>query len=437
MIIRKFKLQIRIALIITGLSLLFIYVFTSIQLKNEIERLNSYNKYRARVGTIIVKTTMEMLVKDVSAEAALSGMFEAAVESFSKEGIVEKISVISMDGKVLATNDPIVEEFGESKKDIEAYLKLSKSAGEASWFCSTVNDNTRMIDIFIPITIGQSTYISKLSFSIGNVRQAMIEILVPISLTAIAVIFGNLFLGFILLRTIVHPIIVLNKATKEIASGNLDLKVKINTNDEIQELGDTFNDMTIALKKMKEKAENANPLTKLPGNNVIREEIEHRIRSRDKFVAIHVDLDNFKAYNDRYGIAKGDEIIKFTSHVLENAVKQKGDHIDFIGHEGGDDFFLITTPDKAEGVANEVIAAFDTEVKKFYSAEDQKAGYIYEKDRKGEPVRFPIMSISLAGVTNQYKSISSYAELTNIAVGVKHKVKELERSNFLLDKRQG
>lgn len=435
MIFRRFKLQIRLALIITGLSLLFIYVFTSIQLKNEIERLNSYNKYRARVGTIIVKTTLEMLIKDVHTEIALSGMFDAAVESFSQEGIVEKISVISMDGKVMASNDPIVEEFGESKTDIDTYLRLSKKAGETSWFYSTINNNTRMIDIFIPIAIGQGTYISKLSFSIGNVRQAMIDILVPISLTAIAVILGNLFLGFVVLRTVVHPIIVLNKATKEIASGNLDLKVSIKTNDEIQELGDTFNDMTVALKKMKEKAENANPLTKLPGNNIIREEIERRIRAREKFVAIHADLDNFKAYNDRYGIAKGDEIIKFTSRVIENAIKRKGGHGDFIGHEGGDDFFLITTPDKAEAVADEVIVQFDTEVKDFYSEEDRKAGYIFEKNRKGEPVKFPLMSISLAGITNQYKPISSYAELTNIAVGIKRKVKELEKSNFLIDKR--
>jgi GGDEF domain-containing protein len=432
----RFKLQIRIALIIMGLSLLFIYVFTSIQLRNEVDRLNSYNKYRARVGTIIVKTTLEMLVKDVSAEVALSGMFEAAVESFSKEGIVEKISIIAMDGKILATNDPIVQEFGESKRDIETYLRLSKTVGETSWFYSTINDNTKMIDIFIPIAIGENIYISKLSFSIANIRQAMIGILIPISLTAIAVILGNLFLGFIVLHTVVHPIVVLNRATKEIASGNLNMKVSINTNDEIQELGDTFNDMAVALRKMKERAENANPLTKLPGNNVIREEVERRIRSKEKFVAIHADLDNFKAYNDRYGIAKGDDIIKFTSRILENAIRKRGNPSDFIGHEGGDDFFLITTPDKAEAVADDIIIGFDTEVKGFYSKEDRQIGHIIEKDRRGETVKFPLMSISLAGVTNQYKNISNYAELTNIAIGVKRKVKQLEKSNFLLDKRQ-
>jgi diguanylate cyclase (GGDEF)-like protein len=224
-------------------------------------------------------------------------------------------------------------------------------------------------------------------------------------------------------------------ATKDIASGNLDLRVKIKTNDEIQELGDTFNDMTIALKKMKERAENANPLTKLPGNNIIREEIDNRIRRKEKFVAIHVDLDNFKAYNDRYGVGRGDDVIKFTSKVLERAVREKGGPGDFIGHEGGDDFFLITAPDKADAVGKFIVTEFDAKIKSFYTKEDLDRGYILEKDRRGETVKYPIMTISLAGVTNQFKPIASYGELTNIAVEVKHKAKEVKESNFLLDRR--
>lgn len=432
----KFKLHARVAIVITALSLLFIFTFTSIQLNNHLERLNSYNKYRARVGTIIVKTTLEMLLKDVHGEEALSGIFEAAIESFSREGVVEKISVISMDGRVLATNDPIVKEYGESKKDIETYLNLSQTTSQTAWFYSTINENTKIIDIYIPISIETATkYIVKLSFSIGNINQAIIDTLIPIALTVIAVIIGNLFLGLLLLKTVVWPIEVLNKATKGIASGNLDLKVAIKTNDEIQELGDTFNEMTVALKKMKEKAENANPLTKLPGNNIIREEIERRIKKGSKFVAIHVDLDNFKSYNDRYGIAKGDEVIKFTSSVLEKAIKDKGNTGDFLGHEGGDDFFLITTPDKAEGVAETIISEFDGKIKSFYSDEDRKAGYVMEKDRRGQFVKFPIMTISMAGVTNQIRPISSYGELTNIAVGVKIKSKQEKVSNFLMDRR--
>jgi diguanylate cyclase (GGDEF)-like protein len=432
----RFKLHVRVTLLITGLSLLFIFTFTSIQLKNHLERLRSYNNYRARVGTIIVKTTLEMLLKDMKTEEALSGIFEAAIESFSKEGVVEKISVISMSGGVLATNDPIMKEFGESKQDIDTYQSLSRESGQNTWFYSTINEKTKVIDIFIPLSVDLAPkYIVKLSFSIVNMSQAMVDTLIPIALTVVAIVIGNLFLGFILLKTVVWPVEVLNTATKEIASGNLDLKVEIKTNDEIQELGETFNEMTVALKRMKERAENANPLTKLPGNNVIREEVESRIKRGNKFVAIHLDLDNFKAYNDRYGIAKGDEVIKFTSKTLDGAIKSSGNAGDFLGHEGGDDFFVITTPDKADAVTQKIIHDFDSEIRSFYSQEDLDAGYIIEKDRKGETVKFPLMTISMAGVTNQLRPVSSYAELTNIAVSIKARAKQEKKSNFILDRR--
>lgn len=432
----KFKLHVRVGVLISAMSLLFIFIFTSIQLNNHIERLTAYNKYRARLSTILVKTTLEMLGKDVNDTENLAVIFSAAILSFSGEGVVEKISILSESGQVIATNDPIIKEFGEASRDIETYKNLARATGKDSWFYSSINEKTKVIDIYIPLMIGiAKNYIAKLSFSILNIHQAVVDTMVPIILTVVAVILGNLVLGFILLKTVVWPIEIVNDATKQIASGNLDLKVSINTNDEIQELGDTFNEMTVALKKMKNRAEDANPLTKLPGNNVIREEIENRIRRGNKFVAIHVDLDNFKAYNDRYGIGRGDEVIKFTCKVLDNAIRTHGNISDFIGHEGGDDFFIITTPDKADAVTKAIISEFDSGVRSFYSEEDKNAGFIVERNRKGELVKFPIMTISMAGITNQSRVISSYAELTNIAVGVKRKAKEEKISNFVLDRR--
>ncbi len=434
---KKMGLQVRVGFLILVMSLLFIAVFTTIQLRNQLDRLNAYNKYRARVGTIIVKTTLELLLKDIHTDETAPSIFEAAIKSFSSEGIVEKISVFSMSGEAIATNDPMMREFGESQRDINTYRELTRASSENAWFYSTVNRNTQLIDIYIPLSLEATVrYIVKLSFSIVNLHQAVISTFLPISLTVIAVLIGNLFLGIVLLRTIVWPIKLLNIATKDIASGNLDLNVSIKTNDEIQELGETFNEMTIALKKMKEKAENANPLTKLPGNTTIREEIENRIRRNEKFVAIHVDLNDFKAYNDKYGIGKGDEVIKFTSRVLDKAVKEKGNSADFMGHEGGDDFFVLTTPDKAEAISAQTIAEFDSQIKNFYSEEDLRAGYIMARNRRGEVVRFPIMSVSLAGVTNQHRPISSYGELTNIAVEVKNRAKMEGKSIFFLDRRK-
>lgn len=433
----KFKLQAKIILLIIGLSLLFTLVFTYIQLQNHLEILKSYNSYRMRVGTIIVKTTLEVLLKDMPSPETAQGLFDAAILSFSKEGIADKISIISSDGTALATNDPLVQEFGEAKKDIETYTDLSRSVGKDAWFYSTANAKTRMIDIYIPLYI-ESTfkYIAKLSFSTANIQKAIADIIWPITLTVVVLAIGNLFIGIFLFRNVLHPINLLNMATKDIASGNLDFKVRIVTRDEIQELGDTFNDMTIALKKMRERAENANPLTKLPGNNIIREEIERRIKFKEKFTVIHADLDNFKAYNDHYGIAKGDDVIRFTSEVLRKACEISGGAKCFLGHEGGDDFIIVTSPDKAQDIANMVISEFESNVRKFYSDTDLKNGYIEEKDRRGSLMHYPIMTISLAGVSNQNRTISSYGELTNIAIEVKRKAKEEMKSVFVLDHRK-
>jgi diguanylate cyclase (GGDEF)-like protein len=371
-------------------------------------------------------------------EEFLPGIFEGAIDSFSQEGVVEKISVISMNGAVLATNDPIMKEFGESKQDIDTYQSLSLRSGQDRWFYSAINEKTKVIDIFIPLSIDSTPkYIVKLSFSISNMSKAMVDILIPVASTVIAVIIGCLFLGFLLLKTVVRPIEALNAATKELSSGNFEMKVAIKTNDEIQELGETFNEMTIALNKMRDRAENANPLTKLPGNNVIREEVEARIKHSVQFVAIHLDLNNFKVYNDRYGIAKGDEVIKFTSKILDNALKSCGNSKDFLGHEGGDDFFIITTPDKAVPITQKITNDFDSGIKGFYSQEDRDAGYIVVRDRRGgvDTIKIPLMTISMAGVTNQFRPLTSYGELSNIAVGVKIKAKQERKSVFIMDRR--
>ena len=433
----KATLQVRITTLMVLFSFLFIIVFTAIQVRNQLTVMTSYNSYRSRLGAIIVKNTLESLLKDATLRSDLSGLFRIALESLAKENVVDKISIFDTEGNIIASNDPL---YLSQKKiissDLERSYEISKAEAKEKWFSSYVDEISKLIDIFIPLSSdGETRYVAKITYLLGNMQAALKEIYAPIIITVIAVIIANLVLGMILSKTIIHPIKILNLATKDISSGNLNLRIRIKTNDEIQELGETFNEMTVALQKMKERAENANPLTKLPGNNVIREEVEKRIRLNEKFVGIHADLDNFKAYNDKYGISKGDDVIKFTARTLEEAMKEKGNTDDFLGHEGGDDFFLVTTPDNTEGVTKYIVSAFDKKIRDFYSREDLELGYILEKNRQGQLVKFPIMTISMAGVSNQTRDISSYAELTNIAVGVKTKAKETKGSIFVLDRR--
>jgi diguanylate cyclase (GGDEF)-like protein len=177
----------------------------------------------------------------------------------------------------------------------------------------------------------------------------------------------------------------------------------------------------------------ANPSTRLPGNVAIERTIRRRIESNQPIAVCYTDLDNFKAYNDTYGFLKGDAIIHQTAHVLLAAVEQAGNRDDFVGHIGGDDFIVITTPDRAEAVCARAIAAFDALAPLFYDAETRARGYIDAHDRQGRPMRFPIVSLSIAVVGNGQQAILHWAEVAHRAVELKKRAKEITGSAYVIE----
>jgi diguanylate cyclase (GGDEF)-like protein len=181
---------------------------------------------------------------------------------------------------------------------------------------------------------------------------------------------------------------------------------------------------------------NANPLTGLNGNLEIQRDITSRITKGLLFAVVYVDLDNFKAYNDVYGFSNGDRIIVLTADILKDQVALFGNPDDFVGHIGGDDYIFVTTPDKAEHICQEIVDEFDSKVQFFYNEEDRARGCITTKNRKGEIDTFPLMTISLAIVTNEKREINSYVEVGDIASDVKKKLKSMPGSNYFVDRRK-
>ena len=180
---------------------------------------------------------------------------------------------------------------------------------------------------------------------------------------------------------------------------------------------------------------NANPLTGLAGNHEIQREITSRITKGFGFAVIYGDLDNFKAYNDVYGFSNGDRIIILSADILRDQVALWGNQDDFVGHIGGDDFIVVTTPDKVSKVCEEIIADFDEKVLNFYNEGDRNSGYITTSNRKGEKDTFPLMTISLAVITNERREINTAVEVGDIAAEVKKKLKTMAGSNYFIDRR--
>jgi PleD family two-component response regulator len=179
----------------------------------------------------------------------------------------------------------------------------------------------------------------------------------------------------------------------------------------------------------------ASPLTGLPGNRAIEETIEARIQGDLKFAVLYVDLDDFKAYNDRYGFVKGSEVIKLTTEVILEAVDKYGNEEDFVGHIGGDDFIVVTEMERAPLITQEIIRFFDARIPAHYEAEDREKGFIISTNRMGKISKFPIMTISVAIVHNSYRIIDHPGKVAQIAAELKKYAKSMEGSNYVFDRR--
>ncbi|HEY3423492.1 MAG TPA: GGDEF domain-containing protein [Negativicutes bacterium] len=171
------------------------------------------------------------------------------------------------------------------------------------------------------------------------------------------------------------------------------------------------------------RAKHSNPLSGLPGNVLVEEKLKQVIEDDRSFAVLYFDLDNFKAYNDLYGFDNGDKILCLTAQVIQKEFNSLCTSDFFVGHIGGDDFIAIMSGEDIAPICQAIIDNFDIRVRNFYNEQDQKRGYIIAKNRRGVEEEFPIVSLSIAVVTNKTDSFHNPAELAETAGKVKKKCK--------------
>ncbi len=180
----------------------------------------------------------------------------------------------------------------------------------------------------------------------------------------------------------------------------------------------------------------SNPLTGLPGNPAIEAEVEALLKEGRVFAFLYVDIDHFKAYNDYYSYRAGDEVIKLMARVLSETVEQKGNPRDFVGHVGGDDFVLITTPDRADEVAGAIIERFDAQIPEYYRPAERAQGYVEIANRQNKLEQFPIVSVTIALVESDRYQIEHVAMLNDVVAELKHVGKQRPGSVVVRERRQ-
>ncbi|HKW08388.1 MAG TPA: response regulator [Candidatus Dormibacteraeota bacterium] len=178
------------------------------------------------------------------------------------------------------------------------------------------------------------------------------------------------------------------------------------------------------------------PLTGMSGNSDILREISRRLAENMRFAVLYPDIDSFKSYNDHYGFLRGDDVIKTLATIILEVLEERPSNHHFAGHVGGDDFVILTEPDVAEAIAEDITRRFDAAIPALYDPSDRERGWIESEERSGNMLRTPLVSVSIGIVIAAPGSYSSPAAVAARASEVKGVAKRMPGSKWVLDRRR-
>ncbi len=174
-----------------------------------------------------------------------------------------------------------------------------------------------------------------------------------------------------------------------------------------------------------------NPLTRLPGNTSVQNAITEAIGT--PMAVCYLDINNFKPFNDVYGFAHGDEVLRMLSRIMSNAVKETGGG--FSGHIGGDDFVFIVPQERAEQVCTMIIDNFSTIAAELFDDHEKNNGFFIAKNRKGEVEQFPLLSIAIVVIATDSPPICHCGKVAEVAAELKTLAKQSGGNCYVFDKR--
>jgi diguanylate cyclase (GGDEF)-like protein len=442
---RKKFLQLNIAkkMILGFFPLFILTVVMAIYALASLSRVTRINRSIVEVDIPLMKAADQMVDSLISQELHGStydilkttqslGLWDEAVHAFRTQ--IQAIQDIP--GQDQGSIDQLYalhEEYNEIFRDWFDSLDIDEAEQEA--FSLRVADKQEELKEYI-----QEFFAGRASTAMDEKSKAASLIGVNSSRIFAVFCFVSIILGsaaaFAITRNISGAIIRLKDATQKISEGNFEYTPEIRNQDELWELSLAFSEMALRLKRLEEMFLDTSPLTHLPGGMAIENVLKKRISSGALFAFCLIDLDNFKSYNDYYGYARGNQVLKTTAQIIEKAVEKHGTEDTFVGHIGGDDFIVISPVDLYAKICRFIVKEFDKTIDKLYDPKDLLLGTITLESRTGEEKKYPIMTISIAVVTNKKRKFDHFVEVGEVAAEVKNYAKSKPGSLYCVDRRK-
>ena len=169
--------------------------------------------------------------------------------------------------------------------------------------------------------------------------------------------------GWLLSRSILRPLAVLEKGVNRLGEGELSHRIHLATQDELEHLAKTFNAMAAKLEQNQVALQAQATLDGLTGiynrhefNLRFTAELEQAQAQDYPCSLIMADIDHFKRINDTYGHQGGDEAIRFVAAILKQEIRQG----DLVARYGGEEFAIIlphSLGTEAQAVAERIRSA--------------------------------------------------------------------------------
>jgi len=380
------------------------------------ENLFGQELYASRLSILKDKDSFELLhLKIVEFGDLINEIGSVNNPPESLKGLVSKCTALQQELQSLYGSRETAKALTDSQKRsiVERQRELIEVA-------RSVSNNVRFdqkAKAELSVEIGHMAYRELLVVGVGSV-------LLAVGITLLFAIYISRAVG------------QLKMSTAMIAESRFDEVKSLNSSDEFGEVSRSIAEMAGKIQHLEKLYIATNPLSLLPGGLAIDDTIASRLESGISTAICVCDLDNFKVFNDRYGYAKGNDVIKETAGIITSTVKELGAPEDFIGHIGGDDFIIVTMPDKFEVICKAIIKKFDERIVSFYDPVDRQKGAIVGKNRQGAEVIYPLMTISIAVVTDRHGSIRKLSILSRRAAELKEYAKSMTGSVFVVDQRQ-
>ncbi len=190
------------------------------------------------------------------------------------------------------------------------------------------------------------------------------------------------------------------------------------------------------LNNLRESIIRKNPVTKLPGTDAVKREVNHRLARGISIAICYIDMLHFKPFCAAKGREGQQQALEFMTKLIVGLMRNIGIYESFVGHMGGEHFVVLMNLEDYERFCNSLVDAFEHQVKQLYTSEEAQKGKVSARDKRGKDGEYPLMALSIGVANNQFREFKSAKKMFEVLAQLRQLVDKNGKSSIFVDRRR-